>query len=146
MSDVHIATVFYCWDFWPTPRVLSPALLYVYSVTWIDWLLNIASKEHSDDPSFWKFCHQLFHTSLVRILTPLKAFMEIPDVTLFPDRYYHCVIYSIGPYIAGYLEQALLACIVQGWCAKWVILLLHPLLNIDYCQMYHFPKRLRWGG
>ena len=64
------------------------------------------------------FCHQLVHTLLAKILSPLKAFMEVPEVTLFPDRYLHRAIYSLGPYIANYSEQALLACIVQGWCAK----------------------------
>ena len=119
----------------------------LYYVTWIDWLLNVASKEHSDDPNLWKFHHQLFHMSLGRILIPLKAFIEIPDVTQFLDGYYHCVIYSISPYIANYPEQALLTCIMQGWCNKWVIWLLHhPLLNVDYCQMYCFPKRLIWRG
>ena len=29
-------------------------------------------------------------------------------------------IYGLGPYIADYPEQALLACIIQGWCARWV--------------------------
>jgi hypothetical protein len=30
------------------------------------------------------------------------------------------VIYGLGPYIADYPEQALLACIVQNWCPKYV--------------------------
>ncbi|KAF8151393.1 hypothetical protein B0H34DRAFT_664731, partial [Crassisporium funariophilum] len=29
------------------------------------------------------------------------------------------VIYGIGPYIADYPEQALLACIVSGWCPRF---------------------------
>ena len=41
-----------------------------------------------------------------------------PEVTLCADGYYRRVIYGIGPYIADYPEQALLACIVQGWCPK----------------------------
>ena len=28
---------------------------------------------------------------------------------------------GVGPYIADYPEQALLACIVQGWCPKYVL-------------------------
>lgn len=44
--------------------------------------------------------------------------MEVPEVTKFPDGHFHRAIYSLGPYIADYPEQALLACIVQGWCAK----------------------------
>ena len=68
--------------------------------------------------TFRKFCHQLIQTSLARILTPVKVFMEVPEVTKFPDRHFHRAIYSLGPYIADYPEQALLACIVQGLCAK----------------------------
>ena len=55
---------------------------------------------------------------LAKILTPLKTAMEIPEVTQFPDGHFHQAIYSLGPYIADYPEQALLACIVQGWCTK----------------------------
>ena len=68
--------------------------------------------------TFRKFCRQLIHTSLARNLTPVKAFMEVPEVAKFPDGHFHHAIYSLGPYIADYPEQALLACIVQGWCAK----------------------------
>ncbi|KAJ7099636.1 hypothetical protein C8R43DRAFT_1092365 [Mycena crocata] len=31
---------------------------------------------------------------------------------------YRRVIYGLGPYIADYLEQVLLVCTVQGWCAR----------------------------
>ena len=68
--------------------------------------------------TFRKFRRQLVHTSLAIILTPVKVFMEVPEVTKFPDGHFHRAIYSLGPYIADYPEQALLACIVQGWCAK----------------------------
>jgi hypothetical protein len=37
-----------------------------------------------------------------------------------PDGFYRQVIYGLGPYIADYPEQVWLACIVQGWCAKYV--------------------------
>ncbi|KAF8263218.1 hypothetical protein EI94DRAFT_1772998 [Lactarius quietus] len=48
-------------------------------------------KQHTDKSKFRKFSHRIFHTSLACIL-------------------------DIGPYIADYPEQALLTCIVQGWC------------------------------
>ena len=80
--------------------------------------MPLASKEYDDDVTFRKFHCQLIHTSLARILTPVKVFMEVPEVTKFSDGHFHCAIYSLGPYIADYPEQALLACIVQGWCAK----------------------------
>jgi Plavaka transposase len=64
------------------------------------------------------FRRRLFHSSLVTILLPLRPAMRIPEVTLCPDGYLRRVIYGLGPYIADYPEQALLACIVQGWCPK----------------------------
>ncbi|KAI6130725.1 hypothetical protein EDD16DRAFT_1689620 [Pisolithus croceorrhizus] len=56
--------------------------------------------------------------SLSMILDPLKLAMTSPEVVKFRDGYYHHVIYGLGLYIADYEEQALLACIVQGWCAR----------------------------
>ena len=53
------------------------------------------------------------------ILDPLKAAMTSPEVVRFGDGYYRHVIYGLGPYITNYEEQALLACIVQGWCARY---------------------------
>jgi hypothetical protein len=46
--------------------------------------------------------------------------MTTPEVMLCPDGHYRRIVFGIGPYIADYPEQALLACIVQGWCARWV--------------------------
>ena len=45
--------------------------------------------------------------------------MEIPELVLYGDGYYRNTVYSIRPYIADYPEQALLSCIVQGWCARY---------------------------
>lgn len=44
--------------------------------------------------------------------------MTTPETVLCADQHYRRVIYSLGPYIADYPEQALLACIVTGWCPK----------------------------
>lgn len=38
-----------------------------------------------------------------------------------PDGRHRRVIWGIGPYIADYPEQVLLACIVQNWCPKCVL-------------------------
>jgi hypothetical protein len=46
--------------------------------------------------------------------------MTAPEVVHFPDGHFRRVIYGLGPYIADYPEQALLACVVQGWCPKYV--------------------------
>ena len=44
--------------------------------------------------------------------------MTVPRITRCADGHYRHVIYGLGPYIADYPEQALLACIVQNWCLK----------------------------
>ncbi|KIM75719.1 hypothetical protein PILCRDRAFT_13365 [Piloderma croceum F 1598] len=44
--------------------------------------------------------------------------MTTPEVARCPDGHYRRVIYGLGPYIADYPKQALLLCIVQGWCPK----------------------------
>jgi hypothetical protein len=48
--------------------------------------------------------------------------MKTPHITLCCDGHLRRVIYGVGPYIADYPEQALLACVVQGWCPKYVFL------------------------
>ncbi|KAI0283466.1 hypothetical protein BC826DRAFT_1093834 [Russula brevipes] len=59
-----------------------------------------SNKQFQDDVAFRKFRRQLFHLSLMRILSSLKPFMTKPRVM----RYYP--------------EQVLLACVVSGWCPK----------------------------
>ncbi|KAG1786809.1 hypothetical protein EV424DRAFT_1356686 [Suillus variegatus] len=75
-------------------------------------------KEHAADPKFRKFCRQLFQSSLAKILERLRPGMTNPKVVRFRDGHFRHVIYGLGPYIADYEEQVLLACIVQGWCAR----------------------------
>lgn len=84
-----------------------------------DWLTGwIAENDYKNDPAFRKFRRQLFHSSLAHILQSVKPAMKTPRVTRCGDGYFRRVIYGLGPYIADYPEQALLACIVQGWCPK----------------------------
>ena len=90
-----------------------------------DW--NLASHETRDDAGFRKFRRQLLHSSLAKILESLKPGMTTPEIVQFPDGHFRWVIYGLGPYIADYPEQALLACIVQGWCPKYVTVMLLPL-------------------
>jgi Plavaka transposase len=79
---------------------------------------SVAKKEYSSKTDFRKYRRQLFHSSLARILESLRPGMTTPDVLRCPDGHYRRAIYGLGPYIADYPEQALLACVVQGWCAK----------------------------
>ncbi|KAJ6570030.1 hypothetical protein B0H10DRAFT_2237990 [Mycena sp. CBHHK59/15] len=78
----------------------------------------LAIPKNQDSTEFRTFRRNLFHGSLRHILQSLKPGMTVPEVTLFADRHYRRVIYGLGPYIADYPEQVLLACVVQGWCAK----------------------------
>ncbi|KAG5649624.1 hypothetical protein H0H81_002797 [Sphagnurus paluster] len=77
-----------------------------------------ADKKHEDDVNFRKFCRQLFHSSLAHILGSLKPWMTKVRIIRCADGHFRRVIFGLGPYIANYPEQALLACIVSGWCAK----------------------------
>ncbi|KAG6806182.1 hypothetical protein H0H92_012395 [Tricholoma furcatifolium] len=76
------------------------------------------SKEYTDRADYRKFRRQLFHASLERILSSLKPYMKTGRVTRCSDGHFRRVVYGLGPYIADYPEQALLACIVQNWCPK----------------------------
>ncbi|KAG2751920.1 hypothetical protein P692DRAFT_201838648 [Suillus brevipes Sb2] len=78
------------------------------------------TQEHAEEPLFRRFHQQLFHSSLSKILDPLKPGMTTPEVTCFGDGLYQHVIYGLGPYIVDYEEQVLLACIVRNWCPKCV--------------------------
>ncbi|KAI6026454.1 hypothetical protein BKA83DRAFT_4124138 [Pisolithus microcarpus] len=76
------------------------------------------TREFAQMAPFHKFHLQLFHVSLSRILSILKPYMTRPDHVCFGDHHYCWVVYRLGPYIANYEEQALLACIVRNWCAR----------------------------
>lgn len=53
--------------------------------------------------------------------------MTLFDVVMCPDGHYQWVVYVLGPYIADYPEQVLLAGVVNGWCV-WCVL--WSLVNI----------------
>jgi len=67
---------------------------------------------------FCLFRCQLMHELLKVILSSLKPFMTKPDIVKCPDGHYRRAIYTLGPYIADYPEQVLLAAIVSGWCTQ----------------------------
>ncbi|KAG1717847.1 uncharacterized protein EDB91DRAFT_1241042 [Suillus paluster] len=78
----------------------------------------LAMKEYAEDPKFRAFRRQLFHSLLSRILETLRPGMTKPEVAKFGDGHFRWVIYGLGPYIADYEEQVLLACIVSHWCLR----------------------------
>ncbi|THH07768.1 hypothetical protein EW146_g9212 [Bondarzewia mesenterica] len=71
-----------------------------------------------DNATFCSFRRQLYHLSLAQILEPLRSGMTTPEITRCPDDHLRRVIYGIGPYIADYPKQVMLACIVSGWCPR----------------------------
>ena len=79
---------------------------------------TIGAKNHADEAGFRKFKKQVFHTALARILRSLKPHITTPEVLRCSDGHFRRIIYGIGPYIADYPEQVLLACIVQNWCGR----------------------------
>ena len=85
--------------------------------------------ENRQCDKFRNFRRQLFHSSLAKMLESLKPGMTTPEVVRFPDGHFRRVIYGLGPYIGDYPEQALLACIVQGWCPKYVFSYLNLMLT-----------------
>lgn len=60
----------------------------------------------------------MYHTSISRILKPLRDGMVTPVVQCCPDGHFRRVIYELAAFIADYPEQVALAGIVQGWCPK----------------------------
>ncbi len=81
----------------------------------------LAEKEHRSSGKYQNYRRQIFHTSLSVMLDQLKPAFTIPEVVLCGDGFYQQIIYRLGPYIADYPEQCLVACIVQGWCPRCVI-------------------------
>ncbi|KAG2117733.1 hypothetical protein DEU56DRAFT_874097 [Suillus clintonianus] len=79
---------------------------------------NIRNNESAKDAHFRKFRRQLLHSSLAKMLESLKPGMTTDEVVHSPDGHFRRAVYGLGPYIADYPEQALLACIVQNWCPK----------------------------
>ncbi|KAH8981846.1 hypothetical protein EDB86DRAFT_2834668 [Lactarius hatsudake] len=77
-----------------------------------------AKKKHAPSLEFHQFKRKLFHGLIAKILQPLHTAMTIPELVQFGDGHYQRIVYGLGPYIADYEEQVLLACIVRGWCAK----------------------------
>ena len=123
IQDVLIVMVYLSLVSWQYQSVsdLSLNLLLILTIT-------IGSQEYKDDDNFRKFHRQIFHSSLHHILFSLHPHMLVPRVTQCSDGHFRRVIYGIGPYIADYPEQALLACIVQGWCPRYV-----EIKNLSSC-------------
>jgi hypothetical protein len=96
--------------------------------------LWIAERKFSENLAFRKFRQQLFHTSLTEIPEPLRSAMTTPIVMQCGDGQYRCFIFSLGPYIADYPEQCMIAGVVQGWCTRY----LFHFLRLELRLLYRF--------
>ncbi len=76
------------------------------------------ARKYDKCPIFQKFRWKLFHKSLAFIMRSLKPGMTTKQLVRCPDRHYRHALYCLGPYIADYPEQILLAGVVSGWCPK----------------------------
>jgi len=83
---------------------------------WLTWFSG--SRKDGSSAMFRTFRRQLMHESLKTILQPLRPFMTKPDTVKCPDGHYRRAIYTVGPYIADYPEQVLIAAVVSGWCTR----------------------------
>lgn len=114
MFGAHTATVSHFLVFYPYRKVSR----FISVRHFILIKFPIADKEHSKHDDYRKFRRQLFHTSLETMLLSLKPQMTKPEPVRCPDGHFRRAVLGLGPYIADYPEQAILACIVQGWCPK----------------------------
>ncbi len=78
----------------------------------------LAERVFNGTAPYRKFTRQLIHSSLRHILQALAPGMTVPEVVKCSDGHFRKAVFGLGPYIADYPEQCLLACVVQGWCFK----------------------------
>ena len=78
------------------------------------------SRKDGRSVMFRSFRRQLIHESLKAILRPLHPYTSKPDIVICPDRHYRRAVYALGPYIADYPEQVIMAGVVNGWCV-WCV-------------------------
>lgn len=106
--------VLFLLDFYPSQKV---CFVFLLCVAFTDYMPS-ADKAHTNDVDFRQFRRKLFHVSLSYILQSLRPGEVTPEIFQCPDKHFRRVIWGIGPYIADYPEQVLLACIVRNWCFR----------------------------
>ena len=95
---------------------------------------SLADRKYDNDYAFRKFKRQLYHSSISAILETLHDGMTKLVVRRCPDGHYRRVIYDIGPFIADYPKQVMLAGVVQGWCPRYarpLSIVTHSLTNVQ---------------
>lgn len=76
------------------------------------------SRSEADSETFRTFRRQLLQNSLTVILQCFGEHFEVPEVVICSDNHFRRAIYGIGPYIADYQEQVMIAAIVGNWCVR----------------------------
>ncbi|KAE9393343.1 hypothetical protein BT96DRAFT_1051714 [Gymnopus androsaceus JB14] len=71
--------------------------------------LSIVDQKYNNDNNFCIFKKQLYHSSLVSILSLLRPAMTTPVVHQCPNGYFWHIIYDLAAFIADYPEQVMLA-------------------------------------
>lgn len=80
-----------------------------------------AERQYEKSDDFRRFRHQIFHSSISRILSSLKTAMSINNeqtILRCPDGHLRRSVLGLGSYIADYPEQVSLCAICTGWCCK----------------------------
>lgn len=95
---------------------------------------TIGPRKDTDNDEFRDFKRRLFHGCLKKILETLKQYMTKWDLVRCADNHFRRAVYGIGPYIADYPEQVLVAGIVNGWCPVYENLSLIPTVHSQKCR------------
>jgi len=126
-------------DSLPYPKVFIFIMLFALS----NLLVTAASREYKDSAEFRQFRREVFHASLRHILSSVHPHLTTPRITRCADGHYRRIIYCLGPYIADYPEQTLLACVVQGWCPRFESLAFSSFSNANATSNV-LPHRIHW--
>ena len=101
----------------------------------------LADNESCNNFNYCRFCSQLLHTSLQKILEPVRQYMTAPKIVCCPDSHYCRVIFLLGLYIVDYPEQCLLSNIVQGWCPGYICNYLLYWHTLTICFRCNAPSK-----
>lgn len=120
-----------------------PKGLLISNSTRIPGLTKLSEGSRKDDRSvqFRRFRRQLFHSSISAILQSLEPYMTTPDIVKCPDGHFRRAIYGIGPYIADYPEQVLVAGVVYGWCVRYGYEISCAMILANYLQRCVAPAK-----
>ena len=113
----------------PIGFLAIPKSMFFYLRYEVILMEDLGDRKYDKDPAFRKFKRQLYHSSISAILSTLKPAMSKPAVYLCPDGHFRHVIFGLGPFIADYPEQVMLAGLKQGWCPRCV--------SLSFCSPFH---------